>query len=303
MKCIEIKNLKKIFGDFTAVDSISFSVEEGEIFGLLGPNGAGKTTTIRMLCGILKPTSGEGYVAGFDISRESENIKRKIGYMSQKFSLYDDLTILETIDFYAGIYGVRKEILEQRKEISIELAGLKDKKKELVRNLPTGFRQRLALVCALIHNPPIVFLDEPTSGVDPLSRRKIWELIYHMKNKYKTTLLVTTHYMEEAEYCERIAFIQNGKIIQMGTPAEIKNKFTKSMIVLKEQDYDNVKEILQGSECIIDMIQYSYSTHVFVREECLEKILRLLKNENIKVEEPGISLPTLQDAFLLSMRK
>lgn len=303
MNCIEIKNLKKIFGDFIAVNSISFSVKEGEIFGLLGPNGAGKTTTIRMLCGILKPTSGEGYIAGFNIFKESEKIKRRIGYMSQRFSLYDELTVIETIDFYAGIYGVKKEILKERKRWSIELADLKDKKDELVKNLPTGFKQRLALVCAIIHNPPIVFLDEPTSGVDPLSRRKIWELIYYMRNNYKTTFLVTTHYMEEAEYCEKIAFIQNGTIIQMGTPAEIKNKFRNSMIVVKSEYLEKTKGILKGNENVIDIIQYSNYIHIFLKEEYLEKILELLKKENVKFEEPGVLEPTLQDAFLVSMKK
>ena len=219
---VEISDLVKTFGSFTAVDRISLTVNRGEIFGFLGPNGAGKSTTIRMLCGILTPTSGRGKVAGFDIFTQAEKIKQNIGYMSQKFSLYEDLTVEENLNFYAGIYTIPSRLIPERKEWALKMAGLQEKRLTITRNLAGGWKQRLALGCAILHEPSILFLDEPTSGVDPLSRRQFWDLIYEMAGK-GVTVFVTTHYLDEAEYCDRLALINQGKIIALGTPAELKS--------------------------------------------------------------------------------
>jgi ABC-2 type transport system ATP-binding protein len=218
---VSLDRLSKRFDDFTAVDSISLTVPRGEIFGFLGPNGAGKSTTIRMMCGIMPPSSGAGRVAGFDISTEPERIKENIGYMSQRFSLYEDLTVEENIAFYAGVYRLTPELRRERTEWVIAMAGLTERRKSRAGELSGGWRQRLALGCAILHEPPIVFLDEPTSGVDPLSRRKFWELIYTMADS-GVTVFVTTHYMDEAEYCDRLALIYQGKLVAIGTPEELK---------------------------------------------------------------------------------
>ncbi len=220
---VSLTNLTKRFGDFTAVDQISLSVPKGEIFGFLGPNGAGKSTTIRMLCGILPPTSGRGQVAGFDISTQPELIKKNIGYMSQRFSLYEELTVEENIAFYAGIYRLPANKLHDRTEWVIEMAGLGARRGSKAGELSGGWRQRLALGCAILHEPPIVFLDEPTSGVDPLSRRKFWELIRSMADG-GVTVFVTTHYMDEAEYCDRLAMIYRGELVAVGAPEELKRE-------------------------------------------------------------------------------
>ncbi|MBF0257654.1 MAG: ABC transporter ATP-binding protein [Desulfamplus sp.] len=222
-KAVTVNNLTRRFGDFIAVNNISFDVPKGQIFGFLGPNGAGKSTTIRMLCGLLEPTEGDGTVAGFNVRNQSEEIKQHIGYMSQKFSLYEDLTVEENINFYGGIYGLKDKRLETRKEWAIEMAGLKDHRKSLTKILSGGWKQRLALACAILHEPPIIFLDEPTSGVDPISRRAFWDLIYEMA-EHGITIFVTTHYMDEAEYCDRIALIYGGEMIAMGTPMELKSR-------------------------------------------------------------------------------
>jgi len=224
---IEVDMLKKDFGNFTAVDEISFSLKKGEIFGFLGPNGAGKSTTIRMLCGLLLPTSGKARVGGFDIYRQSEQIKQNIGYMSQKFSLYLDLTVEENINFYSGIYKVDRKIKDARKKRILEVAGLTGMEKRLTSPLPVGFRQRLALGCAILHDPPIIFLDEPTSGVDPISRNNFWRLIRGLSEEGKT-IFVTTHFLLEAEYCDRIAFIYDGKIIAIDTPGNLKDARRKA---------------------------------------------------------------------------
>lgn len=221
---IEAEKLKKNFGDFTAVDEITFGIKKGEIFGFLGPNGAGKSTTIRMLCGLLIPTSGYASVNGFDVYRQSEMIKQNIGYMSQKFSLYHDLTVEENLNFYSGIYKVKKATRNSRKKEILKLAGLSYIKNSITDSLPVGFRQRLALGCAMLHDPPIIFLDEPTSGVDPISRNNFWELINNLSDKGKT-VFVTTHYLSEAEYCDRIAFIYNGNIIALDNPQRLKKVY------------------------------------------------------------------------------
>lgn len=221
---VQVKNLTRVFGSFTAVDRISFDVKKGEIFGFLGANGAGKTTTIRMLCGLLAPTSGEGNVAGFHILNEFEKIKEQIGYMSQKFSLYSDLTVMENIEFYGGVYGLGRDQIAQQSEKLFKIIGLDFLRKKLTSEIPMGWKQRLSLCASLLHDPQIVFLDEPTSGVDPQSRRNFWSLIYQLSDMGKT-LFVTTHYMEEAEYCHRLSIMKDGRIIELDNPGRLKEKY------------------------------------------------------------------------------
>jgi ABC-2 type transport system ATP-binding protein len=228
---VSLRELTRRFGDFIAVNGVTLEVARGEIFGFLGPNGAGKSTTIRMLCGILPPSSGGGMVAGFDIASQSEQIKTKIGYMSQKFSLYEDLSVEENIDFYSGIYRIAPEKKKPRKEWVIEMAGLTEQRRARTATLSGGWKQRLALGCAILHEPPILFLDEPTSGVDPISRRSFWELINRMSGE-GVTIFVTTHYMEEAECCDRLGFIFGGELIALGSPAELKLRFPGQIIEL-----------------------------------------------------------------------
>ncbi len=223
---VVIEHLSKRFGDFVAVSDVNLRVAKGEIFGFLGPNGAGKSTTIRILCGLLAPTEGRAMVAGFDVAVEPEKVRENIGYMSQRFSLYDDLTVEENIDFFSGIYGVEKAKRPARKEYALEMAGLQGQEKTMTRTLSGGWKQRLALGCAILHEPPIVFLDEPTSGVDPIARRAFWDLIYQLSEAGQT-VFVTTHYMDEAEYCHRIALLYHGKMIALGTPAELKTAMNK----------------------------------------------------------------------------
>ncbi|MCI0445770.1 ABC transporter ATP-binding protein, partial [bacterium] len=239
---VSVKNLEKRFGDFIAVNRISLSVQRGEIFGFLGPNGAGKSTTIRMLCGILQPTSGEGLVAGFDVVKESEKIKTRIGYMSQRFSLYEDLTVEENINFYSGIYRIPSEKKQERKEWVLQMAGLTEHRNTKTAILSAGWKQRLSLGCAILHEPPILFLDEPTSGVDPISRRNFWDLIHDMSTQ-GVTIFVTTHYMEEAEYCDRLALIYRGELTAAGTPQELKLKLMKEEVL--ELKTDNPQDLIE----------------------------------------------------------
>jgi ABC-2 type transport system ATP-binding protein len=223
-KVIEIKNLTKRFGNFTAVDNISFDVSKGEIFGFLGANGAGKNTAMRMLCGLSKPTSGQGFVADFDIARQSEDVKKHIGYMSQKFSLYEDLKIWENIRLFAGIYRVKNSEIATKTKTVLEKIGLFGERNTLVKEIPLGWKQKLAFSVAVFHNPSIVFLDEPTGGVDPIARRQFWELIYESASE-GITVFVTTHYMDEAEYCNRLSIMVDGKIEALDTPKNLKNQF------------------------------------------------------------------------------
>jgi ABC-2 type transport system ATP-binding protein len=218
---VRCQALVKRFGDFTAVDNVTLDVAKGEIFGFLGPNGAGKSTTIRILCGLMEPTSGSARVNGFDVGRESEKVKQSIGYMSQRFSLYDDLTVEENLDFFSGIYGVPKDRREERKAYALRMAALEAERATMTRQLAGGWKQRLALGCAILHSPRVVFLDEPTSGVDPIARRRFWDLIYDMAAA-GTTVFVTTHYMEEAEYCHRLALMYRGRVVALGSPSELK---------------------------------------------------------------------------------
>lgn len=226
---IKVENLTKKFGSFVAVDDISFEVAKGEVFGFLGANGAGKTTAIRMLCGLLKPTDGYAFVAGFDVLKYPEKVKQHIGYMSQKFSLYEDLTVRENIQFYASVYGLSNREIKQKTVRLLERLGLQNEGHTLVASLPLGWKQKLAFSLAIIHSPTIVFLDEPTSGVDPITRRQFWEMIY--ETAYEgTTIFVTTHYMDEAEYCDRISIMVDGKIEAIGSTQELKKEFQKKTI-------------------------------------------------------------------------
>ena len=235
---VEVQNLAKHFGAFHAVDGISFAVRRGEIFGFLGPNGAGKSTTIRMLCGLLTPTSGTGRVAGFDIVRDTEKIKTRIGYMSQRFSLYDELTVEENIDFYSGIYRLPREKKAERKDWVLRMAGLRDHRRARTAELSGGWKQRLALGCAILHEPPILFLDEPTSGVDPNSRRQFWDLIYALSEQ-GVTVFVTTHYMEESEYCDRLGIVYRGELIALGTPRSLKTEHMPEAVLELDCDRPN----------------------------------------------------------------
>lgn len=238
---LETIELTRRFGKFIAVDKVSLSVNKGEIFGFLGANGAGKTTLIRMLCGILAPSSGQATVAGYNVYTQTEQIKKNIGYMSQKFSLYDDLTISENIDFFGGIYGLSNQVLEERKEALLRRVGLADYANRLTKDLPLGFKQRLALGSSLLHDPSIIFLDEPTSGVDPKARRGFWDLIYDTCEMGKT-VFVTTHFMDEAEYCHRVSILRDGQLIALDNPRELKKKYGKSSMqdvfvhIVKEKD-------------------------------------------------------------------
>lgn len=218
------ENLGKRFGDFQAVKNVNLAVAEGEIFGFLGANGAGKTTAIRMLCGLLLPSEGQGKVAGFDIWKETEKIKRQIGYMSQKFSLYNDLTLAENIEFYAGVYGLDRDTLNSKRKQLLADLGLAEQANRMTGDMPLGYKQRLALGCALLHDPKIIFLDEPTGGVDPEARRNFWDLIYHLADEGKT-VFVTTHYMDEAEYCNRVSIMYQGEIIAMDSPEALKKEY------------------------------------------------------------------------------
>lgn len=221
---VSIRNLSKRFGSFVAVDRLQLEVKPGEIFGFLGPNGAGKSTTIRILCGLLAPSEGSAQVAGYDVASQPEKVRASIGYMSQRFSLYDDLRVSENLDFFAGIYGVAESEKAERKRRALELAMLAGREDSMTRELPGGLKQRLALGCAILHQPPILFLDEPTSGVDPIARRSFWDLIYDLSAAGQT-VFVTTHYMDEAEYCHRVCFLYGGRNIALGSPAELKRDF------------------------------------------------------------------------------
>jgi ABC-2 type transport system ATP-binding protein len=223
---VKTEGLTRRFGKFIAVDSVSLEVSAGEVFGFLGANGAGKTTMIRMLCGLLRPSAGKATVAGFDVYKKSEQIKQNIGYMSQRFSLYDDLTIRENIDFYGGIYGLANGVIRDRRDHILNQVGLGSVTDSLTRELPVGFKQRLALACALLHDPPIIFLDEPTSGVDPKARRSFWDLIYQTSESGKT-IFVTTHFMDEAEYCHRLSIMRDGKVIALDKPGALKEQYRK----------------------------------------------------------------------------
>jgi len=302
MNSIEVQDLTKKFGSFTAVDCVSFSLEKGKIFGFLGPNGAGKTTTIRMLCGILKPTAGRGTVAGLDIVKENEQIKKRIGYMSQRFSLYPDLTVGENIDFFAGIYRVKNPARQERKEWALATAGLARDRKRIVRELAQGFKQRLALVCSLLHRPSIVFLDEPTAGVDPLSRRDFWHLIYRLGVEEQTTVFVTTHYMDEAEHCEIIALIQDGRIVAQGKPAQLKSSVKDRIYLLAAEPADKARELLNRQPMVKKLIPFGVAWHVFLDgDESARELKSRLGERQVRILRFEPVAPSLEDVFVSIM--
>ncbi len=297
---IEVKDLTKRFGKFTAVDSISFNVKSGEVFGFLGANGAGKSTTIRMLCGLLNSTSGTATVAGYDIDSQSEEIKENIGYMSQKFSLYEDLTVRENISFFGGVYGLSNGQITSRMPWVLEMAGLKGREDSLTKELAGGWKQRLALGCAVLHEPKIVFLDEPTGSVDPVSRRNFWELINKLSES-GTTVLVTTHYLDEAEYCSSILLIHAGKLIAGGSPQELKMKYIQNPIL--EVECDKVIEamdILQREKWVLETSVFGTYIHVNVEDEenGKKQVQRLLSENNIVVKRVDRIMPSLEDVFI-----
>lgn len=296
---VEVRDLTRVFGDFVAVDRISLTVEKGQVFGFLGPNGAGKSTTIRMLCGLLLPSSGAGRVAGFDVMTESETIKRHIGYMSQKFSLYDDLTVEENIDFYAGIYNVPKDKRKERKTWVLEMAGLTDKRHNLTGSLAGGWKQRLALGCAVLHEPPILFLDEPTSGVDPLSRRQFWDLIAQMSHR-GTTVFVTTHYMEEAEYCDELALIYRGKMIAKGKPAEVKTLIPEDILEIRVERPFEALERLEGSGLVQEAALFGDALHAVVGNAAAATaaLSDFLAQQGFAVQAITQVTPSLEDVFV-----
>ncbi|HVB38166.1 MAG TPA: ABC transporter ATP-binding protein [Vicinamibacterales bacterium] len=297
---IVVERLTRRFGEFVAVDDLSFNVHEGEIFGFLGANGAGKSTTIRMLCGLLLPTSGTAVVGGVDVTRDPEGVKRRIGYMSQKFSLYEQLTVDENIRFFAGIYGLSRERYEARHRFVIEMAGLEGRGRALTRDLPGGVRQRLALGCAILHEPPIVFLDEPTGGVDPLSRRRFWRLIDTLSAQ-GVTVLVTTHYMDEAEHCHRIAIMDAGRLAALGTTSELKGRFAGRSIV--EVDTTNAvaaMRILQDAPEVEKTSVFGTAIHAVLHhgQEDVERLRGRLTAAGLAVSAIAPVEPSLEDVFL-----
>src|SRR5215831_16556275 len=280
---VKLNSLVKRFGDFVAVDNVSLEVAPGEIFGFLGPNGAGKSTTIRILCGLLAPTSGRATVQGFDVATQSEDIRQNIGYMSQKFSLYDDLTVEENIEFFGGVYGVGGAELSRRRDYVLHMAGLEEKRKTMTRLLSGGWKQRLALGCAILHQPPILFLDEPTSGVDPIARRNFWELIYQLSGAGHT-IFVTTHYMDEAEYCHRIALMYGGRVIALGSPAELKTSLGAGHLLnLETSNLLDSMAALENKKGILDIAVFGGGLHVKVDDPAtaIPEIYRDLQNAGI----------------------
>jgi ABC-2 type transport system ATP-binding protein len=297
---VVIENLVKRFGDFVAVDHINLEVRKGEVFGFLGPNGAGKSTTIRMLCGLLTPSSGRAQVAGYDVGREPESVRQNIGYMSQKFSLYNDLKVVENIRLFAGLYNVPASQLKERIERALEMATLKGQEQLITATLPGGWKQRLALGCAVLHHPPVIFLDEPTSGVDPISRRQFWDLIHHMAEE-GVTIFVTTHYMEEAEYCNRLALIFRGTIVALGTPSELKQKSMKGELLLVEcEPLGAAIEILQSAPDVIDAAVFGSALHLVVRDAtaAIHQVKKYLSDHGIAVRLIEKINPTLEDVFV-----
>ena len=297
---IDVRGLSRRFGSFVAVNDLSFSVKQGEIFGFLGANGAGKSTTIRMLCGLLRPSSGTALVGGVDVSRNPEGVKTRIGYMSQKFSLYEALTVDQNIRFFGGVYGLDRDRLETRRAFVLEMAGLEGRGNTLTKDLPGGWRQRLALGCAILHEPRIVFLDEPTGGVDPLSRRRFWDLIGEL-SRQGVTVLVTTHYLDEAEHCHRIAIIHAGKLAAMGTAGELKQVFASRPIVeIHASRPVEAMAALESHEAVEKTSLFGTAVHAVLKTASTapEVLASALRAKGIDVQSIGIVSPSLEDVFL-----
>jgi ABC-2 type transport system ATP-binding protein len=297
---VQVEGLMKRFGEFVAVDRISFVVRRGEIFGFLGPNGAGKSTTIRVLCGLLRPTEGSVRVHGLDVAAEPEEVRQRIGYMSQKFSLYDDLTVEQNIDFFAGVYGVARQQRAERKEFVLRMAGLEEKRSVLARLLAGGWKQRLALGCAIMHDPPLLFLDEPTSGVDPIARRAFWDFIYRLSESGHT-VFVSTHYMDEAEYCHRVALMHRGRIVALGAPAELKRDLrSRNLLTLETSDPIGAMKELEQVDGVLEAAVFGAGLHVAVREpqEVRPRILEALARAGISVSRLESIEPSMEDVFV-----
>jgi ABC-2 type transport system ATP-binding protein len=293
------RNLTRRFGPFLAVDDVSFAVPTGEIFGFLGPNGAGKTTTIRMLAGLLAPTGGSAVVAGHDVRTHSQAVSSQIGYMSQLFSLYGDLTVEENIRLFGGLYGLRRDRLAERRAWALEMADLTDRSRVLTRDLPLGWKQRLALGCATLHEPPILFLDEPTSGVDPTSRRRFWDMIDGLAER-GTTVLVSTHYMEEAEYCHRLALMNRGRLIALDRPAALRGSLRQPVLELLTDVPPRAVEALQGAEGVLEVGLFGRAVHVMARDAAaLERALPgLLAAAGRRLDRIRTIEPSLEDVFV-----
>jgi ABC-2 type transport system ATP-binding protein len=298
------RELSRRFGDFVAVDRVSFEVAEGEIFGFLGPNGAGKTTTIKMLTGLVRPSSGEGRVAGLDILTERAAIQARIGYMSQLFSLYSDLTVEENLAFFARLYGVSGARRRERIDWALEMAGLADRRSRLTGELPLGYKQRLALGSAVLHEPPILFLDEPTSGVDPLSRRNFWELIYDLAAK-GTTVFVTTHYMEEAEHCHRLALMNRGRLIALDSPRRLRDDMKTPILEIRTPDGLRAIEALKDVPGVLDVALFGRALHVTVgeAERAIARIRERLATGNVELAGIRRIPAALEDVFVARVRE
>lgn len=297
---IEVRDLSRHFGPFVAVDRVSFDVRRGEVFGFLGSNGAGKSTTIRMLCGLLTPTSGAASVGGIDVGAAPEGVRRRIGYMSQKFSLYELLTVDENIRFYAGLYGLEGERLDRRRKFALDIGGLAGRERELAGNLSGGWRQRLALGCALLHEPPIVFLDEPTGGVDPLSRREFWRLIDGLSQQ-GTTVLVTTHYLDEAERCDRVAIMHAGRLAAIGTISELKRAFAdRPILEIRSPDPVGVMSRLDRLPVVETTSLFGTAVHAVLRDRSVgaSAIAGALAEADLAVTSITPVVPSLEDVFL-----
>ena len=301
---VHTESLSKRFGSLVAVRDVSLDVYKGEIFGVLGPNGAGKSTTIRMLCGILDPSGGKGSVVGFDIARDSERIKERIGYMTQRFSLYEDLTVAENLRFYAGIYGLRGAARAKRIDAAIATAGLGDRRNQIAGTLSGGWKQRVALACATVHEPPLLFLDEPTAGVDPVSRRDFWSQIHRIAAE-GTTVLVTTHYMDEAERCHRLAFIFGGKLLDVGTPDEIIARAELSAAELEVDEPMRADEALRGRPEVDETAHYGHRLRVVTHDggDALAFAERALAEAGVAVRRSRAASPTVEDAFVSMVRR
>ena len=299
MNSVEMEDLVKTFGSFVAVDHVSLKVPKGEIFGFLGPNGAGKSTTIRMLCGLLTPSSGRATVNGFDVATQPEEIRRTIGYMSQKFSLYDDLTVEENIDFFTGMYGVARARRAERKDYVLRMANLTERRNAMTRTLSGGWKQRLALGCAILHEPAVLFLDEPTSGVDPLARGAFWQLIRDLSQSGHT-IFVSTHYMDEAEYCHRLALMYKGKVIALGTPAELKGGLKQhSLLNLESSDPLETMRALEGMAGVRDVAVFGGGLHVTVEDAgSTPRIRERLEAAHIEVRKLEPIQPSMEDVFV-----
>ena len=297
---VVVQNLTKRFGNFVAVDAVSFEARRGEIFGFLGPNGSGKSTTIRILCGLLRPSSGLATVAGIDVVRNPEAVRRQIGYMSQRFSLYNDLRVAENLEFFAGMYSVPRTEIPERIAWALKMAGLEGRENAPTSSLAVGWKQRLALGCAVLHRPPIVFLDEPTSGVDPVSRRQFWDLIHSMVSE-RITVFVTTHYMDEAEYCNRLVLLDRGRIVAAGTPTELKSEQMKGQLLMVEcEPLGPALDLLQGFPGVLDAAVFGSGIHAVVADaaDAAPKIREMLSAKNLQVGRIEQIAPSLEDVFV-----